>query len=79
MLRSILFFHGPRTRTQGMFKKPKTIIFQKISKISILAHKKKKKKKSQVHKLCVLGRGLIWASIHNLGLKFSATNSLTRS
>ena len=40
---------------------------------------KKKKKKSQVHKLCVLGRGLIWASIHDLGLKFSATNSLTRS
>ena len=44
MLGRILFFHGPGTRTQGMFKKPKTIIFQKISKISILAHKKKKKK-----------------------------------
>ena len=53
MLRSILFFHGPRTRTQGMFKKPKTIIFQKISKISILAHKKKKKKKiSGTQTLC---------------------------
>ena len=39
----------------------------------------KKKKKSQVHKLRVLGSGLTWASIHDLGLKFSATNSLTRS
>ena len=60
-------------------KNPKPSFSKKFPRSLFWPTKKKKKKKSQVHKLCVLGRGLIWASIHDLGLKFSATNSLTRS
>lgn len=72
-LGTILFFHGPRTRTQGMFTNPKpsfSINFQDL-------YSGPQKKKSQFQ-LCVLGSGLTWASIHDLGLNYSATTSLTR-